>query len=286
MTEFLQAYSQAKEEELEQKCEAVQNTCYCNNNNNEEYCLNQCYEEAGLADCIEVEGQERFELERYVECANMEAQNDNQNQYNNNQNGQNNGQNNYNYQNNNGEMELFVGPYCASDGKSIHLGLFYNEGCSNKADLSLYEKANWGQSLPYSAKNQPIIRHGEWISCEQVDENQNQYQNNQNQYNNNNWNDREAIELCQQSYEQAAKCETGMDHYYADTSGCEFIKTTLPRLHAAASGGMSGGSTSSALAWLFGTTTALFGAYAYFLYRKIKRGSVTLASQDGVMVQP
>merc|ERR1719359_374834 len=260
MTEFLQAYSQAKEEELEQQCEAIENTCYCNNNNNEEYCLNQCYEEAGLSACIEVEGQERFELEKYVECANMEAQNDNnQNQYNNNQN---NGQNNYNYNNNNnGEMELFVGPYCASDGKSIHLGLFYNEGCSTKADLSLYEKANWGQPLPYSAKNEPIIPHGECMSCEQVDEDQNNY-------NYNNQNDKESIELCQQSYEEAAKCETGMDIYYADSSGCEFIKTTLPRLHAASTGGMSGGSTSTALAWVFGITTGLFGAYAYFLYRK------------------
>ena len=216
----------------------------------------------------------------------MEAQNDNQNQYNNNQNGQNNGQNNYNYQNNQ-EMELFVGPYCASDGKSIHLGLFYNEGCSNEADLSLYEKANWGQSLPYSAKYPAIITPGECISCEQVDEEQNQYQNYQNNQNQYNWNqDQESIELCQQSYEQAAKCETGMDIYYADSSGCDFIKNTLPSLHAAATGGMSGGSTTTALAWLFGITTGLFGAYAYFLYRKIKRGSVTLASQDGVMVQP
>lgn len=69
MTDFLQAYAQAKEEELEQKCEAVQNNCYCNNNNNEEYCINQCYTDAGLSECIEVEGQERFELDRYVECA-------------------------------------------------------------------------------------------------------------------------------------------------------------------------------------------------------------------------
>lgn len=70
-----------------------------------------------------------------------------------------------------------------------------------------------------------------------------------------------------------------------DTSGCEFIDNILPRLESASlaitTGRRSG--TGNAFAWLFALTTLLFGAYSYFLYRKIKRGSVTLSSQDGSM---
>ena len=82
----------------------------------------------------------------------------------------------------------------------------------------------------------------------------------------------------------AVKCEAGMDVNYKDTSGCEYIKNILPRLTSASrtssvvGGGSSGGTAAVAFAWIFAATTILFGAYAYFLYRKIKRGAVTAGS--------
>lgn len=70
MLEFLDAYTEAKLEEKEMACENIRENCYCNNNyNDDEQCENQCYTEAGMEDCIEYEGQEEFEIQRYLECA-------------------------------------------------------------------------------------------------------------------------------------------------------------------------------------------------------------------------
>ena len=68
MADFVQAWAQMKQEELEYQCEMVKNTCYCNNGNDDQNCEAQCYTDAGLEDCIEVEGQEKVEVERFMEC--------------------------------------------------------------------------------------------------------------------------------------------------------------------------------------------------------------------------
>lgn len=71
-------------------------------------------------------------------------------------------QNNANYY-----REYFVGPYCSSNGKSIHLGVFLDEGCSIPADGGVYESMNNGASLPYASKS---LIEMDCISCEEVDE--------------------------------------------------------------------------------------------------------------------
>jgi hypothetical protein len=226
------------------------------------------------------------------------------NNENNNNNNNNNGNNQYN-NNNNGNNQnywytYYMGPYCASDGKSIHLGLFTDDGCVVAAeDQSIY-KSRTGVDLPYAS--QAIIPAGECMSCEDPEQKreyeQNQYNGNNNNNNgdnnngNNNGNngwyyDAEPSELCQESYERAVKCETNMNLAYPDTTGCTFINNYLGKLESASrsftttSG--SGSATASVMAWLFGFTTIMFGAYAYFLYRKIKRGAVSLAGQGGAM---
>ena len=68
MADFVQAWAQMKQEELEYQCEMVRETCYCDNANDDEVCEAQCYTDAGLEDCIEVEGQEQVEVERFMEC--------------------------------------------------------------------------------------------------------------------------------------------------------------------------------------------------------------------------
>ena len=214
----------------------------------------------------------------------MENQNNNNN---------NNNNNNQNYYNGDGQFygQYYVGAYCnPKDGKSIHMGVFYDMGCVTRADSSVYAEFNYGQGLPFA--DEPIITH-ECISCQQVDQDQNNNNNNNGNNNNNNNNGNyEITELCEQSIEQAAACETNMDIQYQDNRGCDYINNILPRLDSASRGvyggssskKVSGSSTAStALAWVFGATTILFGAYAYFLYRKIKRGSVNLSSQDGAM---
>ena len=209
-----------------------------------------------------------------------------------NQNGNNNNNGNYYYNGNNGGDnyygELFIGPYCAKDGKSIHLGVFYDQGCTAHADSSLYSKRNYGANLPFASDS--MVKTTECMSCKEVDRDNNNNNNNNNQNNNYYYQENyEVAELCEQSYETAVKCETNMNINYKDTTGCEYINTILPRLtQASRSSGVYGGKVSSGssgaagvFAWVFAMTTILFGAYAYFLYRKIKRGSAQMTSGGG-----
>jgi hypothetical protein len=113
--------------------------------------------------------------------------------------------------------------------------------------------------------------------------------------NNNNNQNYEPNELCQQSYETAAKCEsTGLtelqgQYFYADTTACDYINNILPKLDQAsrsiksssAAGTSSGGSkAATAFAVIFAMTTLILGAYAFFLYRKIHRAKVNLAQAE------
>jgi len=307
MNEFVQVYSEMKKEEQEQACEMVAENCYCENANDDERCEYQCYQAAGIADvCVEEEGQEEFNIEEFLECKELEGADGNNNNNNNNGGNYNYG-NNYNSNNNGVDMyrQYYVGAMCSPrDGKSILLATFYDAGCSSYAGSGIYEAFNYGASLPY--ENESIVRVNDCISCLQVDQdndnnnnnNNNNNQNNNNQNynynNNNNYNqnqEMEVAEICQQSYEQAAKCESGLgnylgQYYYADTSGCEYINNILPNLQRATrkivsgSSSASGGSASTAFAVIFGLTTALLGAYAFFLYRKIHRAKVNLAQAE------
>mmetsp|Transcript_9948 Transcript_9948/g.21688 ORF Transcript_9948/g.21688 Transcript_9948/m.21688 type:complete len:409 (+) Transcript_9948:80-1306(+) len=299
MFEFIDSYTESMMEEREWECENYrENNCYCDNADDGEYCESMCLQNAGMSDCIENEdGEEAFEVQRYLECAEMEAANDNNqngnyNRYNNYQNNQNNGNNNngnnwaYNSEYPNWDGEYKIGPYCASDGKSIYLGTFYDDECTVPASkgYEAYKSMNYGQSLPYASES--IMPTNACVDC--VDK-EAMYENNQNgnynNYNGNQWNNMEPREFCQQAYEGAAKCEvSGGSWYYPTTTGCDFINKYLPILSSTTPFSISsGGSSSSAVvfAWIFAITTILFGAYAYFLYRKIKRGASGLASQEG-----
>jgi hypothetical protein len=220
-------------------------------------------------------------------------------EYNGNNNNNNNNNNNYNNGNNNNNgnynpnKSYYVGATCSSsDGKSINLQVFSDQYCSVRAANSIYAEMNYGVELPFS--KEPIIAAGECVSCMSSDNDNNNNNNNNNGYNgyngyngnnnNNNNNNAEPTELCENSYEQAARCETNMDVYYPDTSGCEYINSILPRLtNASRKSGSGGGGGAAAVgfAWLFGISTIVFGSYAYFLYRKIKRGTVNLSAKDG-----
>jgi hypothetical protein len=69
MNEFVDAYTEMKLDAEEYACETVRENCYCDNANDDDVCESQCYYEAGLDYCIEVEGDEEFEIQRYLECA-------------------------------------------------------------------------------------------------------------------------------------------------------------------------------------------------------------------------
>lgn len=70
MMEFVDAWTEFKMTALEQTCENIRENCYCNNNyNDDEQCENQCFTDAEMTECIQYEGDEEFEIQRYLECA-------------------------------------------------------------------------------------------------------------------------------------------------------------------------------------------------------------------------
>ena len=185
--------------------------------------------------------------------------------------------------------QYYVGPYCSEkDGKSIHLGVFYDQACSARADSSAYADKHYGVELPFSSE--PIVESGECISCKQVDEDNGNNNNNNNNNNNGNYyyEELEVTEMCEGIYEQAAKCESNLDISWPDSSGCEYIQNILPRLEKATRGVKSRGSSESSgaavgFAWVFAITTLIFASYAFFLYRKLDRNRVDLSSSDGAL---
>ena len=131
----------------------------------------RCYITAGIyVACVEQDNQndnnnngrqqqEEFDLQEAMECQKLEIDEDvaQYNAYNgnngNNQNGYN-GQNGNYYNGNNNyqqDVEFFVGPRCSANGKSILLGVFMDETCSFTAPDGVYDKFNYGKSLPYSS---------------------------------------------------------------------------------------------------------------------------------------
>eukprot|EP00542_Grammatophora_oceanica_P020919 CAMPEP_0194027736 /NCGR_PEP_ID=MMETSP0009_2-20130614/1818_1 /TAXON_ID=210454 /ORGANISM="Grammatophora oceanica, Strain CCMP 410" /LENGTH=394 /DNA_ID=CAMNT_0038666893 /DNA_START=53 /DNA_END=1237 /DNA_ORIENTATION=- len=282
MRTFVTLYVQMKQEELEQACQVVAENCYCDNANDDQACENQCYIDNGLEDCVEWNddqngGQEEEDIERYMECQAVEGNNNN-----------NNNNNNWNYNNGDGAYygELFVGPMCSSNGKSILLAAFYDEACSVPADSGIYESQNYGASLPYSTES--LIKP-DCISCEQVDQDQNNNNNNNNNGNNNNNNnngDVELKELCEQTYELAGRCESNLNIAYPDETGCNYINNILPKMEGATkslSSG-SGGKAAVVCAWVFGILTAILGVYAFLLYRRLKRSKVALNEDSSPQV--
>eukprot|EP00567_Pseudictyota_dubia_P013144 CAMPEP_0197438558 /NCGR_PEP_ID=MMETSP1175-20131217/5516_1 /TAXON_ID=1003142 /ORGANISM="Triceratium dubium, Strain CCMP147" /LENGTH=383 /DNA_ID=CAMNT_0042968309 /DNA_START=66 /DNA_END=1217 /DNA_ORIENTATION=+ len=267
MALFLDAYTEAKMEKEEQICENIRENCYCDNANDEEVCENQCYVDQNADYCVEYEGQEEFEVQRYLECAEME--------------------NNERY---------FIGPYCASSGDAIHLGVFDDIGCVNHSEDGIYmfEKYMY-RSLPFSSSDDSIVGN-ECVQCLQVDEDQNNNNNNNNgNNNNNNGQDAEIIEMCERLYEMSAKCEANLEYsgysnyWYPDELACNYINNVLPRLDKVFGVKSSVRSSSSsgpakAFAWIFGITTFALLGVCYWLYTKVQRTSVNLSSQGGTSV--
>jgi len=276
MRDFIDAYTEQKMNAQEQACENLrENVCYnCENANDDEACYNNCYAEQGMDYCIEYEGEEEFEIQRYIECAEMdEGNNDN-----------NNGNYYYNGGGDNYYGQYFIGPYCSEkDGWSIYLGVFYDEGCTARGSADAYSSRNYGATLPFSSE--PIVT-SECISCQQVDEDQNN-NNNGNQNNNYYYQEMEVSEFCGEVYEMSAKCEENMDVYYPDTSACDYVDNILPKMERAtrnvSTGKSSGSSSTVVLAWVFAATTLALGSYAFFLYRKLSRGKIDLSGGDGQM---
>merc|ERR1719148_95143 len=276
---FVEAYIESKLDAQEYNCEMVRENCYYD----DEY---QCYAQAGLDYCMDNDnnnnngnnGQQQFQLEDAMECQELEVDDEALQYYYYQQSGNNNGQynnnGNNNNNNNNQEMKLYVGPYCSSNGKQIYLGTFMDETCSYPAPSGTYENFNYGQALPYSADNKESLIDDDCVSCKEPQDQDDQNDGDQDDAD-------EALEVCERLYEDAGKCESGLESgvtYYPNTYSCDFIETLqAPGKMAGESG--SSIAASKVFAGLFAATTVLFAGVSYHLYQKTSRSNVNLNSQ-------
>jgi len=280
MNDFVEAYIESKLTAQEYDCEKQRESCEysCQNANDDQTCESNCYVNAGMDYCVEENNQNNnnnqgvnFQLEDAVECKRLDIDKDAlQYYFYNNGGSNNNAYNNYNYNRNgggNGEMELFVGPYCSKNGKSIHLGVFMDETCSFGAPSGIYEKLNYGQTLPYSSEN---LIDSNCVSCKEpaeYDENNNGDQQDAD----------EVTEVCERLYEESGKCETNLGSVtaYPNTYACDFIKTLK------AGGGTITAKNSAipakTFAGVFAVTTVMFAGVSYWLHQKLQRSNVNLA---------
>jgi len=272
MNEFVEAYVEFQTNAQEYNCEMAVENCYYD----DEY---TCYQNAGLDYCGEEE-EGAFRLEEAAECQEMEVDEDALAYYYYNQNGGNNNQYNQNNNNQNGEMQLFIGPYCASNGKAINLGVFMEETCTYPAEDGIYAQLNYGKELPYSSDN---IVESDCISCTEPQDNNDENGDDQQD-------EVEIAEICEGLYEDSGKCESNLNVYYPNTNACEFINSLkvgsasgatslFSNLTSKASEKMPNMNvTVKALAGTFAVTTVAMGGLAYYMYTKLQRKNVNLSA--------
>ena len=273
MQDFVEMYFQAKMEAEEYNCEMVRENCYCENANDDEACEANCYAAAGLQNCGDQQEQNNgnyqgaydFDLEGAGECEKMDIEEETLYYY-----LQENGDSGYSNYGNGGEMGLYVGPQCSSNGKSIFLNTFLDEWCSIEAPRGAFAKFNYGRSLPYSPSEKKSIIESTCISCKEPQ--------NQNDQNNNDQNDADNIlDICDRLYEESAKCESNLPSgttYWPSTSGCELVKSLKAPGRAKGSA-----SASKVFASLFAICAIGFAGVAYYFYEKSQRSNVALVEE-------
>lgn len=69
MMDFVDAWTESKMQVQEQACENVRENCYCDNANDDDACEAACYQQMGMDYCVQYEGDEEFEVQRYLECS-------------------------------------------------------------------------------------------------------------------------------------------------------------------------------------------------------------------------
>jgi hypothetical protein len=222
MTTFVDAYMEFKLESVRQQCENLREVCGCDDQD-DDGCLYHCYETYGNgltdAQCDDEQGDE----ERYGECQRLEIENDDDAR-----------------RLEDNEQEIFMGPYCGPGGTGVFLTLFSDEDCSyTLPGAAGYYSALAGTEMPYlyTAGATGMVDQG-WTSCAEQDDDDD---------NNNNNDDARAIELCEDSYTYAAKCETNMTSLtYPDTRACSYIAT----LKAEGGAAYQLGSNLTAMSWV------------------------------------
>ena len=161
-------------------------------------------------------------------------------------------------------LDTHTNTACSKNGKSINLEVYMEETCTWPAPDGIYEATHYGSSLPF--KKESLVDTG-CISCKEPKEYE--YQNYYDQQDAD-----EVTDVCENLYEEAAKCEKDLGgyHYYRDNSGCAFIEGLK------VGNGKNMATPAKVFAGVFAVTTALLAAASVYYYKKNKRQNVSLTS--------
>eukprot|EP00529_Nitzschia_sp_RCC80_P024198 CAMPEP_0113483898 /NCGR_PEP_ID=MMETSP0014_2-20120614/23675_1 /TAXON_ID=2857 /ORGANISM="Nitzschia sp." /LENGTH=450 /DNA_ID=CAMNT_0000377467 /DNA_START=213 /DNA_END=1565 /DNA_ORIENTATION=+ /assembly_acc=CAM_ASM_000159 len=215
-----------------------------------------------------------------------------------------------------GKAALYAGPMCASGGSKIKIGVFEDENCyvpNLDKDVDDYLMDDNGYALKLSHALLKNVYSSDCISCAMVDENANDNNNNNNNnnqnQNNQDQNGDQILDMCQNLYEAAAKCEktngfdNGYSNYYEYDNQlaqegvvCDFVDSLKAGsydqygeivVHGASSSTGGGSDTTGgqkfALTFFVLGTIGLAG-YAAVLHSKLtKGGSAGLAESSGAL---
>jgi len=194
LPEFVDLYTESKLTGTEHNCEIIRECCLTDPED-------MGCDDIDTSGCDDLEGV-YYNIQPYLECVDMGDDSNN---------------------NDNGGGLFFIGPYCNEDTNSIHLGIFNDNQCQNKAKAELYENIDIGASLPFSQISQPLVTT-ECTSCLKDDGVEN---NSNGEPNNSNGEPTtlEPTEFCENAYIMAARCENDYFINAPDKTGCEFISS-------------------------------------------------------------
>ena len=183
-----ESYLAATVEEQQEALAYVCNNCQESCNDDEEYCIecgNLCY------DYQNFEANGYIDAADYIECQELEMNNDDGNDDGENDNGENNDSND--------ELQLYIGPRCSQDGNRILIGLFYDDECLDPYTLAKPEDY-LGAEFSYHSLAHTYKNDGSYcLSCKESEEN----------YNEQDGQDADDVnEMCEEVYSSAAKCES------------------------------------------------------------------------------
>jgi len=199
MDTFVAAYIDNQQDILEKNCQALAETCGCEERRLEEGdqddCYTNCYYNAGMSQCIDGQNDAEF-LEKYAACNKYENENQGDDRR---------------RKLDDAEKEYYIGPYCADQGGEVVLGMFTDNTCTSFADAyggtATYAEMT-GSSLPYSATS---MIDGECYSCKQASEDY--------------YGDYEVSGICADTYQVSGKCETELRYHLSSVNqnACNWI---------------------------------------------------------------
>ena len=195
------------------------------------------------------------------------------------------GQGEYAYGNEDWNGQLYMGPYCASQGGAVYVGLFMDETCTQPIDAtygkSIYYNAK-GESMPFSQTS--LVE----MSCFPCSEPNGQYANYNNQ-GDDAQDDNEVCEACETLYTYSGKCEENLpiSGNVQNNKACNYLEGikvirqdgTVLTTNRKAGGSKRNGKYGGAFAFvgIFSVAFVVLSAYVYYLKEKLDRASIQLA---------